>query len=128
MRESHILDLVISSDINMVTDVEVLDHLGNSVHNIIVQNLVCNVSVGKSKMQYRQYHKAYYATMRERLSNIDWDIEFNDLDVDELWSKFCYFIEKAFDQFVPLRYSKSKKTPKWMNRNAQSKNCNIIIH
>jgi len=80
------LDLVISSDINMVADVEVLDHIGNSDHNIIVWNLVCNVSVGKSKMLYRQNHMADYAAMREWFSNIDWDIEFNDLDVDELWS------------------------------------------
>jgi len=71
-------------------------------------------------MQYRQYHKADYAAMREWLSYIDWDIEFNHLDVDELWSKFCYFIQKVIDQFVPLGYSKSKKTPKWMNRNANS--------
>ena len=33
-RKSNILDLVISSDVNMVTDVEVFDHLGNSDHNI----------------------------------------------------------------------------------------------
>jgi len=44
LRENNILDLLIYSDINMVTDVEVLDHLGNSDHNIIVWNLVCNVS------------------------------------------------------------------------------------
>ena len=38
----------------MVTDVEVLDHLGNSDHNIIVWDLVCNVRIGKSKIPYRQ--------------------------------------------------------------------------
>ena len=53
--------------------------------------------------------------MKEWLSNIDWDIEFNDL---ELWSKFCRVIEKA--QFVPLGYSKSRKTPRWMNGNAKA--------
>jgi len=58
--------------------------------------------------------------MREWLSNINWDIELNDLDVGELWSKFCYVIDKAIDQFVPLGYSKSKKTPKWMNHNAKA--------
>jgi len=36
IKESHILDLVISSDENMVTEVEVLDHLGNTDHNIII--------------------------------------------------------------------------------------------
>jgi endonuclease/exonuclease/phosphatase family metal-dependent hydrolase len=119
-RESNTLDLVISSDVNMVTEVEVLDHLGNSDHNIIVWNLVCNVHVGKSKVPYRQYHKADYAAMREWLSKIDWDIELSNLEVDEIWSKFCHFIEKAIDQFVPLGHSKSKKAPKWMNRNAKA--------
>lgn len=52
------LDAVISSDIKMATDVEVLDHLRDSDHTIIVQNLVCNVIVGKIKIPYRQYHKA----------------------------------------------------------------------
>jgi len=33
---------------------------------------------------------------------------------------FGHFIKKAIDQFVPLGYSKSKKTPKWMNRNAKA--------
>jgi len=70
-------------------------------------------------MQYGQYHKADCAAMREWLRNIDWDIEFN-VDVDVLWSKFCYFIKKSIDQFVPLGYSKSKKTPKWMNGNAKA--------
>ena len=100
-RESNILDLVISSDLNMVTDVEVLDHLGNSDHNIIVWDLVCNVRIGKSKIPYRQYHEADYVAMKEWLSNIDWDIEFDDLEVDKLWCKFCCVIEKAIDQFVP---------------------------
>ena len=95
----------------MVTDVEVLDHLGNSDHNIIVWDLVCNVCIGKSKIPYRQYHKADYVPMKEWLSNIDWDIELNDLEVDELWSKFCCVIEKTIDQFVLLGYSKSRKTP-----------------
>ena len=36
MRKSNIFDLVISSDINMVTGVKVLDHLGNGDHNMIV--------------------------------------------------------------------------------------------
>ena len=45
MRQSNISDLVISSNVNMVNDVEVLDHLGNSDHIIIVWNLACNVYV-----------------------------------------------------------------------------------
>ena len=35
-RENNILDLVISSNVNMVNDVQVLEHLGNSDHNILL--------------------------------------------------------------------------------------------
>jgi hypothetical protein len=119
-RENNILDLVISSDANMVNDLQVLDHLGNSDHNMIVWDLVCSIHLSKSKVPYRQYHKANYEAMREWLSRIEWDKEFSDLDVDEIWSKFCYFIETVIDQFVPLGYTKSKKTPRWMNGTAKA--------
>ena len=62
-RESNIFDLV--TDINMVTDVEVLDRLGNSDHNMIVWDLVCTMRLSKSQVHYRQYHKANYEAMRE---------------------------------------------------------------
>ena len=97
-----------------------LDHSGNSDHNIIVWDLVCNVHIGKSKIPYRQYHKADYVAMNEWLSNIDWDKEFSDFEVDKFWSKFCCVIEKAIDQFLLLGYSKSRKTPRWMNGNAKA--------
>ena len=93
-----------SSDLNVVTDVEVLEHLENGDHNIIVWDLVCNVRIGKSKIPYRQYHNADYVAMKEWLSNIDWDIEFSDLDIDGLWSKFCCIIEKAIELINLYRY------------------------
>jgi len=47
-RESIILYLVIGSDENMVTGVEVLEHLGNSDHNIIVCGLMLDVEPSKT--------------------------------------------------------------------------------
>jgi len=39
-RQNNIPDVVISSKENMVNDVEILKHLGNSDHNIIVRKLI----------------------------------------------------------------------------------------
>jgi len=50
-RESNILDLVISSDINMVPEVEVLELLGNSDHNIIICSLILDVGLNKNSGQ-----------------------------------------------------------------------------
>jgi endonuclease/exonuclease/phosphatase family metal-dependent hydrolase len=80
-RENNILDLVISSNVNMVNDVQVLEHLGNSDHNILVWNLICDVGMIKNKKPIRKYHKADYESMRKWFMNIDWNKECGELSV-----------------------------------------------
>lgn len=60
------MDLIISSNANMVNDVQVLEHLGNSDQNILVWNLICGVGLTKIKKKLtRKYYKAEYISMRE---------------------------------------------------------------
>jgi hypothetical protein len=40
---------VLTSEVGMVDKVGVIEHLGNSDHNIIVWKLLCDASIGKSK-------------------------------------------------------------------------------
>ena len=81
--------MTMSSDAIMVINIEVLEHMGNSDHNIILWDLVCDIHLGKSKVPHRQYHKADYNAMREWISKVDWDREFNGLaQVEEMWNKF----------------------------------------
>src|SRR5664279_1258179 len=42
-RDTNILDLVFTSDFNMVDNVDVIEHLGNSDHNILTWKLICDV-------------------------------------------------------------------------------------
>jgi len=58
--------------------------------------------------------------MRNWFNDINWVREYTELNVDEMWRKFCSFIDQAFNMFVPLGYNKSKKNPRWMNRVAKS--------
>jgi len=94
-RQSNILDLVISSDENMVTEVEVLEHLGNSDHNIIIWSLMLDVGLNKNMQPFRKYYKVDYVAMRNWFNDINWLQEYNELNVDEMWHKFCSFIDQA---------------------------------
>jgi hypothetical protein len=47
-----------------VDKADIVEHLGNSDHNIIVWELICNASIGKSKQQIRFSHEANDAEMR----------------------------------------------------------------
>jgi hypothetical protein len=77
-RENNILDLVLTSEVGMVDKVEIIEHLGNSDHNIIVWELLCDASIGKSKQQIRLFHKANYEEMRLWFQNIDWNREMGE--------------------------------------------------
>ena len=108
----------------MVENLKVIEHLGNSDHNIITWRLICKVHVGKSQKPTRQYHKVDYDSMRVWLGQIDWSREFRNEDVEGKWSKFCEILDKAVEKFVPLGYRRSKKFPKWMNKEAKAASIN----
>jgi len=109
-----------SSDENTVSDVKVLEHLGDSDHNIIVCSLILDVGLSNNKQPMRKYHKADYVAMRNWFSEIDWAQECDELDVEEMWQKLCLFIDQAVNMFVPVGYNKSWKNPRWMNQVAKS--------
>jgi len=50
---------------------------------------------------------------------VDWNNEFENLDVDEVWTRFCSIMNLAVEKFVPLEHKKTQKYPKWMNRDAR---------
>ena len=106
-RDRNVLDLVITSDVNMVENLRVLEHLGGSDHNIITWQLICNVGIGKSKQPVRQYHKADYVGMKKWFEEIDWIKEFIDYGLDGTWDKFCSIINLAVNKFVPMGHNKA---------------------
>jgi len=58
--------------------------------------------------------------MKNWFNDINWVQEYNELNVDKMWHKFCSFTDQAIKMFVPLGYNKSRKNPRWMNRVAKS--------
>jgi hypothetical protein len=109
---------VLTSEVGMVDKVGVIEHLGNSDHNIIVWKLLCDASTDKSKQQLRLFHKANYEEMRLWFQNIDWNREMGELDIAGKWKKFCLVIEIAVKKFVPIGNAQSKKYSRWMNKAA----------
>lgn len=118
-RENNILDLVMTSEVAMVSDLIVKEHLGNSDHNIITWRFVCNADKVISKQSIKLFHKAEYEEMRKWFSRIQWTKEFENLELNEMWSKFCAIVNSAVNQFVPEGSLKHKKFPKWMNKSAK---------
>ena len=58
--------------------------------------------------------------MTKWFMDIDWDTKCEDLAVDEAWQNSCLIINQAMNQLVPSCSSKCKKTPRLMNKVANS--------
>jgi hypothetical protein len=92
-----------------VDKVEIIEHLGNSDHNIIVWELIFDASIGKSKQQIRLFYEENYEEMRLLFQNLDSNREKGDLDNNGKRKKFCSVIEMAVKQFFPTGKAQSKK-------------------
>ena len=104
-REGNILDLVLSTNSEMVEDLEVQDHLGTSDHHVLVWSLVYDIQHKINKCVRRQYYKGNYRLMREWLDMIDWEKEMYGLSLEEMWRYLCDMINMAMDKFVPVNES-----------------------
>ena len=64
-RSNNILDLILTSESNMVDQVQVKEHLATSYHNILMWKLCCDIKIGESKREKYAYQKADYASMNK---------------------------------------------------------------
>jgi ribonucleases P/MRP protein subunit RPP40 len=118
-RENNILDLVLSSEEGMVEDLQVLEHLANSDHNIVKFKLVhATASVSSCQVKF-DYNKGDYIQMNSWLSAVSWDDSFQNLEVNEMWNTFHDTISSAVEKFIPKQKPRSKKYASWMTCKAK---------
>ena len=71
-RGDAVLDLVLTSEAEMVSDVRVIDCLDSSDHSMLVFNLHINLDKVRANGQRYDYNRANFAKIREELGGVDW--------------------------------------------------------
>ena len=66
-RDNAILDLVFSSEPELVSNVKIIDNLGNSDHNMVTFSIQHEQKYLSTKRQIRDYNKGNYQSIREEL-------------------------------------------------------------
>ena len=83
-RGNNVLDIVLSSQKELVDNVKIHEPLGNSDHNQI--NFYLNVkSEMYVKMYRRNFHKGNYKDMRKYLAKLDWNNMLMNKTAIECW-------------------------------------------
>jgi ribonuclease P/MRP protein subunit RPP40 len=117
-RGKNVLDLVLTSEENMVENVRVGEPFGTSDHQIIRWDFIAckgdpRKSVGKEKNY--DYFKADYDKMRDDCKEIDWTAVMHEESVEHSWKGFKEEIEKLRGKWVHEKRNKNSKC-KWVNR------------
>ena len=103
LPSGNVLDLVFTSDDDIVNEVQVLAPLPGCHHCPVVATLLPHCSdpgVAPLNM-HRMWHRADYGRMCEYLRTVDWMDEFGDLSAADCYQVFVNVMSEVIDMFVP---------------------------
>jgi len=86
-REHAVLDLVLTHEPDLVSEVSISDRLGTSDHNMLLFHLHHNTCVTPKKPVCRNYLKGDYDGIRSHLQSVDWDTYMQGTAAD-CWTVF----------------------------------------
>ena len=117
---SNILDLVLTSDDELITEIEHMDPLGKSDHQVLMFDMMINVDDDVTSFRHKlNLSKGNYNIMRKDFSNLNWD-HLLEMDTNEMWKCFSDKIKESMDRNIPKIKisSKRKQQPTWMSKKA----------
>ena len=114
-RDNNCLDLVFSTDENMVKNVASGGKVGSSDHDLISFDLCCFSNFQGSNRTVLDFSKADFDRARELL-NRDWTNCLSLLGPAEAWSFFRDVVTNTTKLCIPLKKAVVKNRPNWISR------------
>ena len=111
----NLLDLIISSDSNVVRSVRMEGRLATSDHELIEADLQLDVRSKRGPEYVRNYNKGDYVEMRRRMDIIQWARELENLGVEESWSFIKLKVMDLTEALIPMKRKRSARAPLWMD-------------
>ena len=114
-RESNILDLVLTTSPDSITDLSIGESFSD--HNSINFSLSGKPYVQrKSQRLFYCYDKADWDHLRSLLSYIPWDCVFFDDNINQNWACWKDLLFTAVDECIPKRKGNKKPNAPWITK------------
>ena len=116
----NVLDLIISSEDELVRDVEMIGKIGKSDHAMIKCVIDTDVVKSNNATMRPNYNRANCVEMR-RMMRKNWREELEGKTVNEMWSVIKKSLENTVTIHVPLKKKKRTDEPKWLDAEMRQK-------
>ena len=114
-RDKNILNLILTTSVDYVQDVEVGDPFSD--HNEITFKIYCNPYENrKSRRQFYCYKRADWNKLKELLSLTPWELAWDDEVINNSWLAWKDLLLTAIDECIPKVNAKEKYNPPWISR------------
>ena len=115
-RKNSVLDLVFTSEPDMIDTVSVLSNLGSSDHNILQWTVQLRPVISVFSHPCLDFSKADFPAMRQALDSIDWSNTLQG-DTNQQWITFTSMLRTLEAKFIPLKKPNNKHPKKapWMS-------------
>ena len=112
-----ILDLILTNEEGMVSELQYCDPIGNSDHVTLVFSILTRIEEKRENRHGLRYFKGDYGAINNKLQNIQWEDTLAHKDVEESWCEFADTLNNTAKEHIPVRNSQNKcffNTP-WIN-------------
>ena len=117
-RAARVLDIVLSSQKELVDNVVIQEPLGSSDHNQRHFNIKIKSDKTKVKQCRRDFRKGNYKEIRKRLAHIDWNDKMKNKTATECWNILRGELDSAIDSFVPMKKQGKRSKKKHLSKEA----------
>ena len=116
-RGNNILDLILSTDDDLISDVFIGDCFSTSDHSYITCIIQVLQQEDTEELVYRpNFREADWETIRIFLANVNWTEVFENKDLDGMCDVMNCIIQTTVSNFVPLKQISLRNILKWENR------------
>ena len=115
-RNKNILDLVITSDENIIENISVGEPFHSSDHQIVRFEIIlqdCNMKIN-SHISYN-FFKANYNKVRSKIRDMNIMRKIESVDVNDSWMLFKKSMEEVIQEIIPIKKKFVRKQP-WITK------------
>ena len=117
-RATRVLDIVLSSQKELVDNVEIKEPLGSSDHNQMHFNINIKSDKTKVKQCRRDFRKGNCKEIMESLALIDWNEKMKNKTATECWNILRGEIDSAIDSYVLMKKQGKRSKRKHLSKEA----------